>query len=113
MGWLALAEAMRCRELAYLGCSLLLLTLSNLSFAMFTSFFPPALSGFGIRQTLIAPIFSSFMVAQLVTSMVSGALATRFGRQPVLCVGVALVSLGPICFALVPDVAPQQEYPQV
>lgn len=72
-----------------------------------------AMVDFGIRQTLIAPIFSAFMVAQLSTSMVSGALATRFGRQPVLCCGVCCVSIGPILFAFVPDVFTQQEWPQV
>ena len=104
---------MTAREFAYLIFSLLLLTLSNMSFAAFTSFFPPAMVGFGIRQTLIAPIFSAFMVAQLCTSMISGALATRFGRQPVLCCGVCCVSVGPMLFAFVPDVFPQQEWPQV
>ena len=48
------------------------------------------------------------MVAQLGTSMLSGGLATRFGRQPVLCVGVAFVAIGPMLFAVVPDVFPQQ-----
>jgi MFS family permease len=105
--------AMSCRELLYLVLSLLMLTLSNMSFAAFTSFFPPAMAGFGIRQTLIAPIFSAFMVAQLVTSSVSGVLATRFGRQPVLAFGVVCVSVGPVLFALVPDIAPGQEWPQV
>lgn len=50
---------MSCREFAYLIFSLLLLSLSNMSFAMFTAFFPPAMVDFGIRQTLIAPIFST------------------------------------------------------
>jgi MFS family permease len=104
---------MSAREVTYLCFSLLLLTLSNMSFAAFTSFFPPTMVGFGIRQTLIAPIFSAFMVAQLSTSMVSGALATRFGRQPVLCCGVCFVAVGPILFAFVPDVLAQREWPQV
>ena len=45
--------AMTCRECLYLAFSLLLLTLSNMSFAAFSSFFPPAMVGFGLSQVRI------------------------------------------------------------
>ena len=51
----------------------------------FAAFFPPYMSTLGIEQGYIAPIFSSFTVANVVGSVISAPLATRIGRQPVHC----------------------------
>lgn len=94
---------MNCREWTYLLLTLLLLTTSTIGFAMFAAFFPPAMVGLGLHQTYIAPIFSSFTVGNVICSIASAPLATRFGRRPILRLGVAAVSAGSLLFGLVPD----------
>lgn len=103
---------MDCREWTYLLLTLLLLTTSTIGFAMFAAFFPPAMVGLGLQQTYIAPIFSSFTVGNIVCSIASAPLATRFGRRPVLRLGVGAVSAGSLLFGMVPDLL-SKELPMV
>jgi MFS family permease len=103
---------MNCREWTYLLLTLLLLTFSTIGFAMFAAFFPPAMVGLGLHQTYIAPIFSSFTIGNIVFSIASAPLATRFGRRPILRLGVAAVSAGSLLFGLVPDLL-SEEMPMV
>ena len=93
-----------CSEWTYLVLTLLLLTTSTIGFAMFAAFFPPAMVGLGLHQTYIAPIFSSFTVGNVLCSIASAPLATRFGRRPILFCGVVCVSAGSLVFGLVPDI---------
>lgn len=103
---------MNCREWTYLILILLLLTTSTIGFAMFAAFFPPAMVGLGLQQTYIAPIFSSFTVGNIICSIASAPLATRFGRRPILRLGVGAVSIGSLLFGMVPDVL-SEELPMV
>ena len=103
---------MNCAEWTYLVFSLLLLTFSTIGFAMFAAFFPPAMQTLGLRQAFISPIFSSFTIGNVAFSILSAPLATRFGRRPVLLVGVTMVSLGALLFAFVPDLV-SDEVPMV
>ena len=95
------------REWAYLICSLLMLTFCNIGFAMFAAFFPPYMATLHIEQSFIAPIFSSFTVANVIGSVISAPLATRLGRQPVLLGGAVLLSIGGFGFGLTPDLGPR------
>ena len=94
---------MRGREKLYLALNLLLLTFCSIGIAQFAAFFPLYVGELGIRQELVAPIFSVFMVASLVMAMASGPLANRYSRLRVLTFAVGCVSTGSILFGLTPD----------
>ena len=90
------------REKVYLALNLLLLTFCSIGIAQFAAFFPLYVGELGIRQELVAPIFSVFMASSLVMSMASGLLANRYGRLQVLTAAVGCVSVGSILFGLTP-----------
>ena len=85
---------MRGREKLYLALNLLLLTFCSIGIAQFAAFFPLYVGELGIRQELVAPIFSVFMVASLVMAMASGPLANRYSRLRVLTFAVGCVDPG-------------------
>ena len=57
------------------------------------------------RHRSVSLIFTAFPIAKLVASPVTGVLASQYGRQRVLLVGVGLVSASTLCIGLAPDVA--------
>ena len=97
------------REKVYLAFNLLLLTFCSIGIAQFAAFFPIYVSELGIRQQLVAPIFSVFMASSLMMSMASGPLANRYGRLRVLTVAVGCVSVGSILFGLTPSLVNGEE----
>ena len=101
---------MRRRVKVYLGLNLLLLTFCSIGIAQFAAFFPLYVGELGIRQEMVAPIFSVFMAASLVMSMASGPLANRYGRLQVLTFAVGCISAGSILFGLTPDLVAAPDY---
>jgi MFS family permease len=87
----------------YVGLSCFLLLSCNLGSAVIAPFFPFLAPDFGVDRTGVALVMSSFSASQILAALLSGYLASRCGRIPVLVFGALIVALGNLTFGFVPN----------
>lgn len=83
---------------------LVLVTLTS-NYAIMVTFFPLYAKDKGMSRNAISMIFTSFSVANLLTSMIAGTLASAFGRRAVLIWGVLQVSGAGCLIGFTPEMA--------
>jgi MFS family permease len=101
------------RELAFVLTVCFSLTFQATNFAMMAAFFPLYAADVGISITQTNVVFIAYSVAKMLMSPVAGALASRFGRRPVMIGGIALVGCSTIFIGMTPDLTRHEVQPLV
>lgn len=99
------AARLTAREKAFVVsmCATIAVTTSN--WAMLATFFPIWAAQQGLSPYAVSAIFTSFQIGKLVTSVVAGQCANRFGRRAIMIVGVLLVILTGAALGFTPELA--------
>ena len=101
------------REVAFVAVICFSLTFQATNFAMMAAFFPIYAADVGVSITQTNLVFISYSIAKMAMSPVAGALASRYGRRPVLIAGVLLVGCSTIFIGLTPDLTQREVLPMV
>ena len=82
-------------------------TLAQLTanYALLATFFPIDMAERGMSRYTISTIFVAFDIGKLATSLIAGALASRFGRRVLLVVGVILAAALGCLIGVTPDLS--------
>lgn len=75
------------------------------SYAIMVTFFPIHATALGVSPYAISMIFTAFSIGNLLTSLIAGQLASRFGRRTVLLCGALLVAAASLFIGFTPELA--------
>ena len=96
---------MTARDKAFVVAMCVTLAQLTANYALLATFFPIDMAERGMSKYMISIVFVAFDIGKLATSLVAGALASRFGRRALLVGGVLLAAVFGGLVGVVPDLS--------
>ncbi len=91
--------------------SLFLITaLSNSAYAIIAPFLPFEFESKGVSQSNVGYVFSIYSVAVVISSPLIGKLIIRYGRRPMITLGIFLMGISFIFFSLIDFIEDKRLY---
>ena len=100
-------KALSTRDRLFVVSMCLAIVVMTSNYALMATFYPIDMRERGMSPAGISAVFAAFEIGRFLTSVVAGALASRYGRRVVLLCGVLVAATAGGFIGCVPDLANQ------